>query len=252
MRQWLRSHLSFANICSLVALFVALGGTTYAATGGNFILGNPNDADATTSLSAPVAGKALQVTNNSTAAGSTALGLRAAIGHPPFTTNSPIKVTNLNADRLDGLDSTAFVPDEKLRRVGPIADTVPPSGGFFDSPIATVGHFTFTGHCGVLPPGSGDLGDVRLTIESDVADSTYASLTQSQAGGQFGNTDMAANTEYTLANFGPTSLSNFPQFHSASGSAVAPDGQQVTFDVYQGAGARAQDECIYGGTFAAN
>jgi hypothetical protein len=29
--QWIRSHLSFANLVSLIALFVALGGTTYAA-----------------------------------------------------------------------------------------------------------------------------------------------------------------------------------------------------------------------------
>jgi hypothetical protein len=29
--QWIRSHLSFANAISLIALFVALGGTTYAA-----------------------------------------------------------------------------------------------------------------------------------------------------------------------------------------------------------------------------
>ena len=29
--QWIRSHLSFANVISLMALFVALGGTTYAA-----------------------------------------------------------------------------------------------------------------------------------------------------------------------------------------------------------------------------
>src|SRR5829696_611201 len=29
--QWIRSHLSFANLVSLMALFVALGGTTYAA-----------------------------------------------------------------------------------------------------------------------------------------------------------------------------------------------------------------------------
>ena len=29
--QWIRNHLSFANLVSLMALFVALGGTTYAA-----------------------------------------------------------------------------------------------------------------------------------------------------------------------------------------------------------------------------
>ena len=44
MRHWIGSHLTFANVVSLIALFVALGGTTYAATGGNFILGQSNGA----------------------------------------------------------------------------------------------------------------------------------------------------------------------------------------------------------------
>src|SRR6266487_5490470 len=120
MRQGLRSHLTFANVCALAALFVALGGTTYAATGDNFILGNPNSASTTTSLTAPVAGTGLQVTNTSTGAGATALGLNTASGHPPFTVNSGTKVTNLNADKLDGLDSISFVPNSKVRRVGPV------------------------------------------------------------------------------------------------------------------------------------
>ena len=29
--QWTRSHLSFANVISVIALFVALGGASYAA-----------------------------------------------------------------------------------------------------------------------------------------------------------------------------------------------------------------------------
>src|SRR5690349_8163638 len=108
MRQGLRSHLSFANVVSLVALFAALGGTTYAATGGNFILGKPNSASSTSSLTAPVSGKALQVNNTSGGAGATALGLNVASGHAPFTVNSGTKVANLNADKLDGVDSTGF------------------------------------------------------------------------------------------------------------------------------------------------
>jgi hypothetical protein len=108
----LRSRLhrpSPAMVVALVALFVALGGTTYAATGGNFILGNPNSASSTTSLSAPISGKkALQLTNTSTGAGATALGLNVASGHPPFTVNSGTKVANLNADKLDGVDSTGL------------------------------------------------------------------------------------------------------------------------------------------------
>jgi len=77
MRQWIRGQLTFANVVSLAALFVALGGTAYAATVGNFILGKPNTAGSQTSLTASTsfAGKALQLTNTNTGAGATALGL---------------------------------------------------------------------------------------------------------------------------------------------------------------------------------
>jgi hypothetical protein len=103
-----------AMIVALLSLFVALGGVAVAANGGSFILGQPNSATANTSLSAPVAGgKTLQLTNNDTSnAASTALGLNVASGHAPFTVSSKVKVTNLNADLLDGLDSTAFLPKD--------------------------------------------------------------------------------------------------------------------------------------------
>jgi hypothetical protein len=92
-----------AFILALIALFVALGGAGMAATGGNFILGQPNSASTPTSLSASVASsRALTLTNLSTATGSTALGLNVAAGHAPFTVNTSTKVANLNADQLDG------------------------------------------------------------------------------------------------------------------------------------------------------
>ena len=251
MRQGLRSHLTFANVVSLIALSVALGGTTYAATGGNFILGQPNSASSTTSLTRTgrehwqgLAGDQCEHRR-----GRNGARLERRQRACPVHRQLWDKVANLNADRLDGLDSTSFVPNSKLRRVGPIADTLPPNGGSRVLPIATVGHFTFTGYCqAVVQP---QLAGIRLVISSDAAHSTYASLTQSQAGGQFAEADMSAGTEYTVAIYGPTDNTGFPQFHPATGSAVAPDGQQVTFDVYQGAGARNQgNECIFGGTFA--
>jgi hypothetical protein len=98
-----------ALLVAVLALFVALGGAGMAATGGNFILGKANSATSTTSLSAPIGAKALQVSNTSTTAGATALGLTAAPGHAPFTVNTKVKVANLNADTLDGTDSTGFV-----------------------------------------------------------------------------------------------------------------------------------------------
>jgi hypothetical protein len=98
-------------LVALVALFVALGGVGIAANGGNLILGQSNHATAQTSLSAPVAGgKTLSLANNDTSkSNSTALGLAVSSGHPPFSVNSSTRVANLNADRLDGLDASAFV-----------------------------------------------------------------------------------------------------------------------------------------------
>jgi hypothetical protein len=108
MRQWIRSHLTYANVMVTILAFIVLGGMSYAATGGNFILGKSNTASSKSTLSAPIADKALTVTNNSTKAGATALGLNVASGHPPFGVNSATKVANLNADQVDGQSSTAF------------------------------------------------------------------------------------------------------------------------------------------------
>jgi hypothetical protein len=130
-----------AMIVALIALFVALGGAGMAATGGNFILGEANSADQSTLLNVstlPDAGtcpapcNALKVTDTSTAANASGLGvlgknpsLQAATiqnigggpalrlyadpGSSPLVVNSGAgKATNLDADLLDGLNSSAF------------------------------------------------------------------------------------------------------------------------------------------------
>src|SRR6266571_775641 len=127
-------------VVALVALFVALGGVGVAATGGNFILGQSNSADQTTALGVSTLPDAttcpapcpalrvsdtstaanaggLQVTNKSTApaaqfannGGGQALKLFVSGGVAPFTVNSATKVTNLNADKLDGTDSSGLL-----------------------------------------------------------------------------------------------------------------------------------------------
>jgi hypothetical protein len=74
-------------------LTLTLTGTAYAATGGTFLLGKSNTASATTSL-----------TNSA----GTALSLNSKTGTAPLKVNHTTKVTNLNSDQLDGLDSTKF------------------------------------------------------------------------------------------------------------------------------------------------
>jgi hypothetical protein len=90
--RWILRRLSYANIAATLALFLALGGTAYAANGGSFLLGRSNAASLTTTL-----------TNTGAAP---ALTLRPRTGFAPLSTTSRVKAPNLNADLLDGVDST--------------------------------------------------------------------------------------------------------------------------------------------------
>jgi hypothetical protein len=107
----LSRRLSPSMVVALIALFVALGGVGIAATGGNFILGQANTATTQTSLSASGAttSAALDVTSTSTKAGSTALALNVPAGRAPLKVNRSTRIANLNADLLDGVDSTGLL-----------------------------------------------------------------------------------------------------------------------------------------------
>ena len=114
---------SRSMLVALVALGVALGGQDAYATVKTFMLGTANTSDAPTTVTAastwPTSGgqRLFQFTNTNTTTGATALGLHVASGHAPFTVNSSTKVTNLNADQLDGKDSTAFYPSANVVRM---------------------------------------------------------------------------------------------------------------------------------------
>ena len=95
-------------VVSLVLFLIGVAGIADAATGGNFILGQPNTADAQTELTANIAGPALRVTNNGTDPAATGLVVNVASGHSPLRVNSATRVANLNADKVDGLDANAL------------------------------------------------------------------------------------------------------------------------------------------------
>jgi hypothetical protein len=97
-----RLRPSHATVVAYLALLVAMSGTAVAATGGVFVLGQPNRADRPSVL-----------INKS----GTPLELRAKPGKSPLRVNTERRVTHLNADLIDRLDSTAF-----LRSTGKAAD----------------------------------------------------------------------------------------------------------------------------------
>jgi hypothetical protein len=88
---------SHATVVAYLALVVAVGGgTAFAATGGTFVIGKANKETTTTSLTRTTAGAPLT--------------LVAKAGSAPLAVSSTVKVAKLNADLLDGKDSTAFQP----------------------------------------------------------------------------------------------------------------------------------------------
>jgi hypothetical protein len=95
----------------IVALTLGVASTAMGHTGsvGLFHLNHSNAVNATSKLVGSVAGPILRL-DNSNASG-TALNLQVEPNRPPMTVNSSTKVTDLNADQLDGQDSTAFLPN---------------------------------------------------------------------------------------------------------------------------------------------
>ncbi len=96
------------GLAVLLGLGFALAGSALAADPGDpFRLGKSNEIDALTRLVGTRATPLLQVKND----GGPALNLVAPAGKAPFLVSAGAGlVTNLDADRLDGRDSGAFMP----------------------------------------------------------------------------------------------------------------------------------------------
>ena len=101
----------FVGLAMLVAVVLGAASTALAANGQSWILGQNNVATAITKLGGAlgVNGPTVQLTNNNADANDTALSLNVEAGEPPMAVNSSTRVTNLNADKLDGLDEAAFM-----------------------------------------------------------------------------------------------------------------------------------------------
>jgi hypothetical protein len=99
------------GLAVMLALMLGIASTALGANGDNFILGQNNVATAITRLAGAVGvdGPMLLVDNNNAGPRATALELRVEPGKAPMKVNSAERVNSLNADRLDGQDSTAFL-----------------------------------------------------------------------------------------------------------------------------------------------
>jgi hypothetical protein len=108
-----RATVFLVGLAIILALAVGLASTALAGTGvgARLDLGRTNAVNAVTTLVGSVAGPSLRVDNNSAGSGATALDLRVEPGKAPLKIDSDARVANLNADKVDGKDSGAFVLD---------------------------------------------------------------------------------------------------------------------------------------------
>ncbi len=99
------------GLALVLALIVGVVSAAFGADGDNFILGQNNAATTVTRLAgaAGVDGPMLQLINNNAGTNDTALTLNVQAGEAPMRVNRDTLVTNLNADKLDGQDSVAFL-----------------------------------------------------------------------------------------------------------------------------------------------
>ena len=107
-----RATTTIVGLAIMLALVFGVATTALAGTGigATFNLGKTNTANAVSKLVGSVAGPSLRIDNNSTNASATALNLQVEPGKAPMKVNSVTQVANLNADKLDGQDASAFVP----------------------------------------------------------------------------------------------------------------------------------------------
>jgi hypothetical protein len=183
LRAWGRGKVTLLTV--VVALTLAIVSPALAATGGNFLLGVANTATATstatgiTQLTANIANPAMKLINTSTSAGATALNLQTATTKPPMTVNSKTKVTNLNADQVDGKDfshvrADGNVMDDPIDNFtsGSYTSTISrsitaPSAGF----LHLTGSISAEDDCSLA--GSGGLGYLLRLDSTPVTDNSF-------------------------------------------------------------------------------
>ena len=93
----MRAFKTFLTVIGAVTVLVLAANTVaFAATGGKFILGHKNKAGNVTTLKRTTSGSALKLRTTSSSAA-------------PLIVNGAGKVANLNADKVDGYDSSTMV-----------------------------------------------------------------------------------------------------------------------------------------------
>jgi hypothetical protein len=188
---------TFLTVIGAVTILVlAANSAVYAATGGKFILGKTNKANKVSTLKRTTSGSALSLVTKSSA-------------NAPLATNGRGKVTNLNADMVDGLDSTAL----KTRTIVLTdSDTVTVHPGFVTWSLSSVpaGTYLVSWDVNMLPLA--DTDDIVCAVTTNSFDRQFAADRDSGQGSWIA-TWLSGST---VMNLNPSTMEFFCQTSAAS------------------------------------
>ena len=121
------------GLALVLALIFGLASMALGANGQPWKLGRGNVATAITALggNAGVNGPMVRLTNNNDGTDDTALELRVEAGEAPMRVDSTTQVANLNADQLDGQNSSNFVQSNSYRNESALGAGTQQSDGTF-------------------------------------------------------------------------------------------------------------------------
>jgi hypothetical protein len=198
-----RATVLVVGIATMVAALLGAASMAFAGNGDPWILGQLNSATAITRLagSGGVDGPMLVVTNNDSGSDDTALDLNVQSGEPPMTVNSQTKVTNLNADRLDGMNSTAFASYERTVIVSPVGTNAQNGQALLNALSSINDASASKPYLIYIEPETYDLGNRTLQMKPyvDIQGSgelnTTITSTVSSDSGAAGTVEGADNTE---------------------------------------------------------
>jgi hypothetical protein len=155
------------GLAAMVALVLGVSTMAFAANGDNWTLGQLNSATAITKLagSGGVDGPMLQITNDDSGSDDTALDLNVQSGEPPMTVDSQRKVRNLNADKLDGMSSSAFASYERVVIVSPVGTNAQNGQALLDALASINDASASKPYLLYLEPDTYDLGNRSLQMK---------------------------------------------------------------------------------------
>jgi hypothetical protein len=198
-----RATVLVVGLATVVAVVLGVASMAFAGNGDPWILGQLNSATTMTRLagSGGVDGPMLVVTNNDAGSDDTALDLNVQSGEPPMTVNSQTRVANLNADRLDGMNSSSFAAYKRTVIVSPAGSNAQNGQALLDALASINDASASKPYLLYIEPETYDLGNRSLQmkpfvdIEGSGELNTIITSTVSADNAPTGTVNGANNTE---------------------------------------------------------